>query len=98
MVARAVTVSRIAHRVSIMTTFKFLSYEEWIQHNPDAAKTDEKCPDCNGTGFGVCPHCGNDADCKTCEGSGTIETSREQYEAQLERDKKAAKNYAKLVN
>jgi hypothetical protein len=55
-----------------MSTFDRTAYEAWKREVAKLAPVFVTCPDCNGTGNGVCPHCGNDADCETCDGDGNV--------------------------
>jgi hypothetical protein len=77
-----------------MTTFKFLSYDEWLEQNPDAKQSEQKCTACNGSGIVVCFHCGNDSSCEDCEGEGVIQSAREEYERQLTIDRARVNKYA----
>jgi hypothetical protein len=48
------------------------AYEQWKSRIQALAPAYVNCPDCNGSGEGTCPHCGNDADCDTCGGDGLV--------------------------
>ena len=58
-----------------MPTFDRSAFEEWKRKVESLLPEYVKCPDCDGTGEGVCPHCGNDTDCETCGGGGRIRPS-----------------------
>ena len=55
-----------------MNTFDRIAYETWKREIVKLAPAYVACPDCNGTGEGICPHCGNDSDCETCNGDGNV--------------------------
>ena len=71
----------------------FLSYEEWLAHNPDADLQEEECGECGGDGVTECFHCGNEMECPACEGSGVVNTAHEQYLKQMEHDEEVLKKY-----
>ena len=77
----------------ITFTAKFLSFDEWLDLNPDAETQDGECDDCEGTGFSECFHCGHEMECETCEGSGVGSSARATYEDQLRHDKKVLRKY-----
>lgn len=55
-----------------MQTFDQQAYEAWVRQVEDLSPAHVTCPDCNGSGEGECPHCGNTTDCETCDGDGKV--------------------------
>jgi len=52
------------------------AYKAWVKKIEDQiGNTYVTCPDCNGTGEGICPHCGNDTECETCSGDRIVRPS-----------------------
>lgn len=58
-----------------MEKFNRDAYETWKREIEKLAPSYVTCPDCNGSGEGVCPHCGGDTDCETCDGDGNVRPS-----------------------
>lgn len=69
-----------------MKTFK--TYEQWLVDNPEYKGKQIKCDECNGTGRCCQCYCGTVHDCGYCDGEGKIDLGREEYQAQLEADKR----------
>lgn len=80
-----------------MTTFKHLTYNEWLELYPEVAKEEEDCPECEGNGGIECFHCGHVAECRECDGTGKSKTARQAYEEQVARDEKAMAKYLASV-
>jgi RecJ-like exonuclease len=76
-----------------MTTFKHLTYEEWVALYPEAAKEEEDCEECDGQGEVECFECGHIRECQECGGTGKSKSARNFYEEQVERDEKAMAKY-----
>jgi len=86
-----------------MTTPKVLTFEEWVNRHPELVEKAEyeasleikfvDCPDCGGDGEHSCPYCGQDMECRTCDGSGKVEGKRKEdflkewYNDEKKRDK-----------
>ena len=46
----------------------------WLDRESQTLKA--KCPDCNGSGEDLCPHCGQNMTCDKCGGSGEVDLTR----------------------
>lgn len=80
-----------------MTTFKHLTYEEWLELYPEVAKEEEDCSECDGTGEIECSECGHIRDCEECGGTGKSKSARTAYEEQVKQDEKAMAKYMASV-
>lgn len=80
-----------------MTTFKHLSYKEWLELYPEVAKEEEPCKECDGHGEIECSECGHVRECEECGGTGKSNSSRKAYEEQVKRDEKAMERYLASV-
>jgi len=80
-----------------MSTFKHLTYEEWIEQNPEVLLQEVECRECRGTGTDECPHCGGDMECEECDGSGKVNDARKQYEEQIQLDEEQMEKYLAKV-
>jgi hypothetical protein len=58
-----------------MQPFDRKAYEAWVKQVVSLLPARVTCPDCNGSGEGVCSHCGHDTDCETCSGDGAVSPS-----------------------
>lgn len=74
------------------STFKHLTYDEWIEEHPEVLKSEQKCPECD-DGETECPECGSLVTCKLCDGTGKIKSARDEYEFQKRLDDKKMSEY-----
>jgi len=75
-------------------TLTLLPYRKWLVHHPEVKEAQVRCPECNGTGWIDCPHCGTPTTCDLCEGKGYIIDMRSYYKQQLQRDLTALERWA----
>jgi len=76
---------------------KFLSFDEWLANNPEFKDKTEPCDTCNGTGLCECDRCDDQHDCGHCDGKGYYDLAKEEYEKQLEMDKKKYSMFLELI-
>ena len=68
-----------------MTEPKVLTYDEWLATTGNAPKM-EKCSECGGKGWEWCGECGQQTECRECDGRGKWDATLIEYHGQRERD------------
>ena len=77
---------------------KLLSYEEWLELNPDVALEEIECKECNGDGTEICFNCRQDMDCEYCGGMGKKNDAHRIYDEQVKHDLKIWIKYIQSIS
>ncbi len=80
------------------TTFKHITYEEWLENNPDIAAAETDCEECSGEGEVECFHCGHTYECEECGGTGKQNSSRAAYDEQVLEDERRMQAYLSRID